>query len=411
MSELSSERKLVAQALTDLRIASFIYEHDAGARPMGIKATYVDELQQCDIYVGIFWKKYGEYTIDEFDQAKEFNRPRLIYQKEVEASSRDPRLQEFLDKIGDVKQGDVAPCFFHDGEELPERIKEDIMRVLTKAFRTGSKPPAQLQDEVIDPTQLPCLCDRTPQERHLRKGVLDYKDKKSKRPVLLLLGGQRQDGHRFYITRLELRSLHEALTLIGRKGKRKLVILPDSLSDTSSVQALSDDLGMMLASKLRVAFSPNHQFMMDYIKREQVETLIVALKITSRDYRSGPRDPLVRLYELLAAYADLPDGMLIGFFVSIQLNENDQTWREDLSNCLALHARSNKAHLIELPQLAMITPEDVSDWLDLSEVQRHLSFIGQSDVDGLFPNSKELPMEEFFGKLQGLIRQKQGVPN
>lgn len=403
MSELSSERKLVAKTLRDLGIASFVYEHDAGARPMGIEATYVSELKQCDMYVGIFWKKYGEYTLDEYNKAKDFNRPRLIYQKELEASARDPRLQDFLNEIGEVKHGDVAPCFFHDAEELPERITEDVMRVLTDAFRTGSSSTAQNPDEMIEPTQLPCLCDRAPQERHLRKGVLDYKDNKSGRPVLLLLGGQRQDGHRFYVTRLELRSLLESLTLIGRNGKRKVVILPDPLSDTSSVQALSDDLGMMLASKLRVAFSPNHQFVMDYLKREHITTLIVTLTITSRDYRSGLRNPLTRLYELLTSYVELPDGMLIGFFVSIQLDGDDQTWREDLSNCLALHAQLNKAHLIQLPPLAMITPEDVSSWLGLSEVQRHLPFIGQSDVDGLFSSTQELPMEELFGKLQGVI--------
>ena len=403
MSELKSERTLVATTLKELGIASFVYEHDAGARPMSIEETYVEELKKCDLYIGIFWKKYGQYTIDEYDKAKEFGRPCLIYQKESAVSSRDPQLQKFLNKIAEVKRGDVAPCFFLDTDELPERIRDDIMRVLTKAFRGGNGLSTQNEDEVIEPTQLPCLCDRAPQERHLKKGVLDYVTTKSTRPALLLLGGQRQDGHRLYVTRLEMRSLLESLAPAGKNGKRKVVILPDPLTDTSSIQTLSDDLGIMLASKLRVTFSPNHQFVIDYLQNEHVKTLIVALTITSMDYHSSLRNPLTRLYELLASYPDLPDDILIGYFVCIHLDGTDQAWQEDLAACQKLHAEQQKTNLIALPLLETITSNDVSRWLDLPEVKHHLPFVGQTDVDGLFANTQEIRMEELFGKLQGLI--------
>lgn len=403
MSELKAERELVASSLKTLGIASFVYEHDAGARPMSIEDTYVKELEQSDIYVGIFWKKYGEYTIDEYNKAKEFQKPRLIYQKQAELSSRDPQLQDFLNKISDVTQGDVAPYFFYEGEELPERIKDDVLGLLTDALRGQNRSPGKSYDDLIEPTQLPCLCDRTPQERQFRKGLIQHLTTKSTRPGLVVLGGQRQDGHRLYVTRLELRSLLESLALAGRRGKRKVVILPDPLTDTSSPQALSDELGMMLASKLRVTYSPNHKFLLDYIKNEQIKTLVISLTVTSTDYRSGLREPLTTLYDVLASYQDLPDDLLIGYLVCVQRDGTEQLAEQDIAACRAIHVQRQKVYLLELPLLETIKPDDVARWLGLPEVKRHLPSVVQHNVDELFPVSNELRMEELFGKLQGLI--------
>ena len=32
-----------------------------------VRENYLDEFNQADLYVGLFWKDYGEYTVDEFE--------------------------------------------------------------------------------------------------------------------------------------------------------------------------------------------------------------------------------------------------------------------------------------------------------------------------------------------------------
>ena len=402
MSELQNERHAVRETLENLKIASFVYEHDAGARPVSVEETYLGELQNSDLYLGIFWKKYGKYTIDEYNKAKEFGKPCLIYRKESESSSRDPKLQLFLDTIGAV-QGEVAPCFFHDGEELPDRIQEDVMQLLTTVFRGEASLPTRSTDDVIEPTKLPCLCDREPQERRFQKGMSQHIATKNTRPTMMILEGHRMEGHRLYVTRLEARSILEYMALAGRKGRRKVVILSDRLTDTSSVGALSEEVAMMLAGKLRVTYTKDHRFVLDYAKSEQIKTLMIVLTITSADYASGISEPLTKLYDVFASYPDIPDAVLIGVLVCVQLDGNEQNFQQDLSACLAVHAQKQEVNLFALPRLTSIAKDDVSRWLEQDEVKLHLPSVGMTEIDALFEAKSTLPMEELFGKLQGLI--------
>ena len=68
----------------------FLFEHDAGARPVDIQQTYLDEEEAADIYVGLFWKGYGPHTTVEF--AHEFPDVRVIHSLEVDpAANTAPR--------------------------------------------------------------------------------------------------------------------------------------------------------------------------------------------------------------------------------------------------------------------------------------------------------------------------------
>src|SRR6266496_1536559 len=64
MQELAPEREAIKSALSDLHVDAFVFEADAGARPGTIRQTYLQELDDSDLYIGLFWKSYGEYTID-----------------------------------------------------------------------------------------------------------------------------------------------------------------------------------------------------------------------------------------------------------------------------------------------------------------------------------------------------------
>jgi NB-ARC domain/APAF-1 helical domain len=126
MQELSAERQVVKRALGLLGVAAWVFEEDAGARSTTIRQTYLDALSKADIYIGLFWKSCGQYTIDEFRHAKDtLHLDCLIYEKQVVDGRREPGLQEFLDELGRVESG-VTVQRYADLDELDGYLRRDI---------------------------------------------------------------------------------------------------------------------------------------------------------------------------------------------------------------------------------------------------------------------------------------------
>jgi hypothetical protein len=137
MEELAPERHIVKIALDDLEVNAWIFEKDAGARPHSIQKTYLEEVETSDIYVGIFWKGYGKYTIDEFRHAQKLYKPCLIYEKSEALEERDPQLQEFLDEVNKVETG-LTVRWFDTPDQLGIIIKQDIAAwLVNKARKPG----------------------------------------------------------------------------------------------------------------------------------------------------------------------------------------------------------------------------------------------------------------------------------
>src|SRR6516164_4737628 len=126
MLELAPERIAVRATLDQLNLDGWIFEMDAGARSQGIQQTYRQQIDDSDLYIGVFWRNYGDYTIDEFNYAKEKHKDCLVYEKRTDIDGqRDPKLQEFLDQIGKVETG-VTVRRFNTLEELREGVKQDV---------------------------------------------------------------------------------------------------------------------------------------------------------------------------------------------------------------------------------------------------------------------------------------------
>jgi len=135
MLELAPERAAIKAALDELNIDGWLFEEDAGARAQTIQQSYKEEIDSADVYVGLFWRGFGNYTIDEFDYATERNKDRLIYEKRADIDThRDPKLQAFLDKIGRVETG-LTARWFNTPEELREGVKQDAARWQTRKIR------------------------------------------------------------------------------------------------------------------------------------------------------------------------------------------------------------------------------------------------------------------------------------
>lgn len=140
--ELKNERRIVQAVLSDYRMYGWLWEDDAGARPTPTRATFLQEVADCDIYLGLFWLGYGIYTIEEYEYAREHDKPCLVYKKQVNTEKRDPQLTDFLNQIEDVNNSEgVTVRWFTTNEQLETYIRDDVLRLLTRAFRGSRQQP------------------------------------------------------------------------------------------------------------------------------------------------------------------------------------------------------------------------------------------------------------------------------
>src|SRR5258708_10463592 len=102
LDELAPERAAAREAITQLRLTPILFE--SGARTYPPRELYRAYLAQSDIFVGLYWQRYGWVAPtmqvsgleDEYQLARE--KPRLIYVK-TPAPAIEPRLQGLLDRI------------------------------------------------------------------------------------------------------------------------------------------------------------------------------------------------------------------------------------------------------------------------------------------------------------------------
>ena len=104
MGELADERRAVARAIAALRLTPVLFE--AGARLYPPRELYQAYLAQSDVFVGIYWQRYGQVNAgmevsgleEEFLLSGTEGLPRLLYVK-TPAPEREPRLTELLARI------------------------------------------------------------------------------------------------------------------------------------------------------------------------------------------------------------------------------------------------------------------------------------------------------------------------
>ncbi len=123
--------------------------------PYPPRELYRAYLAQSDIFIGLYWQRYGwvapDMTIsgleDEYQLAGD--KPRLIYLK-TPAPAREPRLQGLLDRIRTEEVASYQK--FATPEELAERIANDLALLLTERFTRMPQTPA---DARLAPLPLP----------------------------------------------------------------------------------------------------------------------------------------------------------------------------------------------------------------------------------------------------------------
>ncbi|HSR84329.1 MAG TPA: DUF4062 domain-containing protein [Streptosporangiaceae bacterium] len=152
LQELAAERRAVSRAISALRLTPVMFE--LGARPQPPRELYRAYLAQSDVFIGLYWQRYGWIAPDmqisgledEFELARGL--PRLLYVK-TPAPEREPRLRELLDRIAEQ----ASYRRFDTPAELGRLVRDDLALLLSERFTAS--PPARTAPAATGPPALP----------------------------------------------------------------------------------------------------------------------------------------------------------------------------------------------------------------------------------------------------------------
>src|SRR5689334_13904384 len=117
---------------------------ELGARPHPPRALYRSYLEQSDVFVGIYWQRYGWVAPDmeisglEDEYVLATGMPRLIYLKRP-APAMEPRLTEMLGRLEGEDSVSYKP--FADAAELHDLLVDDLALLLTERFESAESLP------------------------------------------------------------------------------------------------------------------------------------------------------------------------------------------------------------------------------------------------------------------------------
>jgi predicted ATPase len=135
--ELAAERRAVSRAISALRLTPVLFEE--GARPHPPQDLYRAYLAQSDVFVGLYWQRYGHIgpgmqvsgLEEEFQLARAESLPRLLYVK-TPAPDREPRLAGLLDRV--KQEASDSYRYFGTPAELGRLVRDDLAALLSERF-------------------------------------------------------------------------------------------------------------------------------------------------------------------------------------------------------------------------------------------------------------------------------------
>ena len=165
LGELTNERRAARAAIEQLHLAPVMFE--LGARPHPPRKLYRSYLEQSDVFVGIYWERYGWIAPGEQISGLEDEyrlcdprMPKLIYLKD--SSARDERL---TDLIAAIQADDTASyVHFSTEAELQDHLVRDLATLLAERFEAGepaereaTEPEANAVYEQVPPPYTPIV--------------------------------------------------------------------------------------------------------------------------------------------------------------------------------------------------------------------------------------------------------------
>lgn len=141
LGELAAERWAAREAIEGLHLTPVMFE--LGASPHPPRDLYRAYLEQSDVFIGIYWERYGwigpgmEVSGLEDEYLLSAPKPRLVYIK-TPAAGREERLQALLERVESSSEHSYRR--FSTPEELRVLIENDLAVLLSERFqqRAGS---------------------------------------------------------------------------------------------------------------------------------------------------------------------------------------------------------------------------------------------------------------------------------
>ena len=145
-SEFVKERKTLAKYIREDALLGDFFEvflfEEAPARNRTAQSVYLDEVEKCDIYLGLFGAKYGSRdeqgvspTEREYDRATELNKTRLAFVKSV--SRREKSEDAFVRGKIDAE---LSRCAFADYEQLRKGVYKALVNLLRECDQISTTP-------------------------------------------------------------------------------------------------------------------------------------------------------------------------------------------------------------------------------------------------------------------------------
>src|SRR5215475_10891503 len=138
LGELAAERAAARRAIRRLHLVPVWYE--SGARPHPPRSMYRAYLAQSQVFVGIYWQRYGwvapgmEISGLEDELRLAAGKPMLLYLKRP-APDQEPRLAAMIEGIRD--KGTVSYRTFATPRELERLLADDLAVLLSEHFAGG----------------------------------------------------------------------------------------------------------------------------------------------------------------------------------------------------------------------------------------------------------------------------------
>jgi predicted ATPase len=151
LAELAEERAAVGRAISALRLTPVMFE--LGARPHPPRELYRAYLAQSDIFIGLYWQRYGwigpgmdiSGLEDEFRLSHLI--PRLLYVK-TPAPDQEPRLTAMIGEL--QTEGTDAYRSFRSPRELGRLVRDDLALLLSERFTTPGGPADRSASSAVD---------------------------------------------------------------------------------------------------------------------------------------------------------------------------------------------------------------------------------------------------------------------
>jgi predicted ATPase len=166
LGELADERAAARRAIETLRLVPVMFE--LGARPHPPRELYRAYLAQSQVFVGVYWQRYGWVAPGEVGSGLEdelrlaAQLPRLLYIKEP-APDREDELTRMLGLVGDRD----SYKRFGSLQELEDLVSADLAILLSERFAaTGTAVAASPRSTV--PLPLGSIVGREPELAALR---------------------------------------------------------------------------------------------------------------------------------------------------------------------------------------------------------------------------------------------------